>query len=122
MFLISLGVYPRNPTRAVYRITTMLSKYQSGRESLVKARKSWYTELGSVVFEESRVTYGLTEPVVPSHRALTYINKSKNENEKIKKKTYLNWEDIVCGQSPIFQDSLGRNNTNHSLMCSSNSS
>jgi len=75
-----------------------------------------------VLFEESRVTYGLIEPDIPSHRALTYINKSKNENEEIKRKTYLNWEDIVRGLSTIFQDSLGRNNTNHSLMCSSNSS
>ena len=31
-------------------------------------------------------------------------------------------EDIVRGLSTVFQDSLGRNNTNHSLMCSSNSS
>ena len=102
MFLISLGVYPRNPTRAVYRITTMLSKYQSGRESLVKARKSWYTELGSVLFVESRVIYGLTDPDVPSHKALTYINKSKEENEKSKRKTYLNWKDIVRGLSAVF--------------------
>jgi hypothetical protein len=100
----------------------MLSKYQSGRESLVKARKSWYTELESVLFEESRVTYGLTEPDIPSHKALTYINKSKDKNEENKRKRCLNWEDIVCGLSTVFQDSLRRNNMNHALMRSSNSS
>jgi hypothetical protein len=57
----------------------------SGRESLVKARKSWYTELVSVLFEEYRVTNGLTEPIIPSHRALTYINKGENENEENQK-------------------------------------
>jgi hypothetical protein len=33
----------------------MLSKYQSGRESLVKKRKSWYCALGSVSLDEEKV-------------------------------------------------------------------
>jgi hypothetical protein len=52
---------------------------------VLSARKSWYTELVSVLFEEYRVTNGLTEPIIPSHRALTYINKGENENEENQK-------------------------------------
>lgn len=66
-------------------MTTMLSKHQSGGESLVKAWRSCYIELRSVLFEESRVMHRLTQPVIPSHRALTYINKSKNKNEEDQK-------------------------------------
>jgi hypothetical protein len=46
----------------------------------------------------------------------------KNENEQIKIKMYLNWEDIVHGLSAVFQDSLGRSNANRSLMRGSNGS
>ena len=36
------------PTQLFQRMMVMLSKYQSGRESLVIARKSWYCALGRV--------------------------------------------------------------------------
>ena len=39
--------------------------------------------------------YGLTEPDIPSHKALTYMSKSKDENEENKRKMYLNREDVV---------------------------
>ena len=60
-----LGSVPKEPNTSIMRNMTMLSKYRSGWESLVKARKSWYTDLGSMLFEESRVTYKLTEPDMP---------------------------------------------------------
>jgi hypothetical protein len=42
------------PRRLFQRIEVMLSKYQSGRGSFVKTRKSWYCALGSVTLLESK--------------------------------------------------------------------
>lgn len=71
------------PLRLFQRMTVMLSKYQSGRESFVKARKSWYCELGSVLLSKLRMTYGLTLPEIPLQSALTCVRVSLS-NKKIR--------------------------------------
>ena len=60
-----------NPLRLFQRMIVMLSKYQSGRESFVKTRKSWYWAFVSVLLLKLRITYGLTLPSMPLQSALT---------------------------------------------------
>src|SRR5712691_343954 len=86
MLRISFGVYPTKPRRLFQRMMVMLSKYQSGRGSVVKIRKSWYCALTSVLLSKLRMTYGLTLPLTPLQSALTYtVVRTKNSRISSKK-------------------------------------
>jgi len=90
-----------------------LLRYQSGRESLVNVRKSWYTEFRSVSLAELRVTYGLTLPVIPLHSTETLKPFRKHKILFINT-THLNGEDLIwCSTSIHLKDHLDTTLTIH---------